>query len=65
MRMTTTSRRAPLAGAIAGLAHDDATVLIVNEAVTALVPETVVLAIEKHPFASDGLPDTAHEIVPV
>lgn len=53
------------AKATAGLAHIDATVLTVNVAVVVLVPDTVVLAIEKQLFVSEGLPETAHATVPV
>ena len=54
----------PAALAIAAAGHDEATVNTVNVAVTALVPDTVVVGSEKQPFVRAGLLETVHAIVP-
>lgn len=50
---------------MAAAGHDDDMVKIVNVAVIALVPDTVVFGNEKQPFVKAGLLVTVHAIVPV
>ena len=48
----------------AGAGQAEAIVLTVKVAETAVVPETVVLAMEKQPFVSAGLLETVQATVP-
>lgn len=49
----------------AGVGHAEAIVLTVRPAATAVVPETVVLVMEKQPFVRAGLLETVQATVPV
>lgn len=49
----------------AGVGHAEAIVLTVGLAATAVVPETVVLVMEKQPFVRAGLLETVQATVPV
>jgi hypothetical protein len=55
----------PLASVFAAVPHADELVLIVRLAVTADVPETVALAMEKHILDEEGPLEMAHAMVPV
>jgi hypothetical protein len=54
-----------LARAIAGVVQAEATVLTVNVAITAALPDTVVFGSVKHPFERVGLLETVHATVPI